>query len=839
MNTCYVFATQLIRARRSLQITVAVLLSGWAILSTSLGMGSTLTTTSKIASSIRESQLLTQNEEPEETMPNKPLEIWSAIEDGHRVTLSLADAHTLRLRVGAHGELGKDVSYAVIRKRWPKTDYKLTQETDHVRIETSALEIIVRSQPFALRVHDRKGRVLFQSGKRALSFGSGITVTHKLEQKESIYGMGEVGELFDRRGGKYTLYNTDDFSRNVRQNFYCQIPFAIHLNAAGTRAWGMFIDNPGRQTWDLGFTNPDTASYHLATGDLDLWLWFNGDIRETLRDWVELTGRMERPPLWGLGNQQSRWSYPTEKRVREIAAEFRRRRIPCDVLYLDIDYMNGYRVFTWHPQNFPNPEALLRDLHRDGFRVVTIVDPGVKIDPDYPVYKEFAQQPGFFCMDPATSQPFVGRVWPGETHFPDFTRPNVRERWGELQDQTLVAKGVDGIWNDMNEPHTFDAKEFPGHVLQYDFGRNRPHSEIHQIYGLTMAQASWEGFRRARPDDRPFIITRSGWAGVQRYALMWTGDNQSTWASMILDLQLNLSMGLSGIAFVGCDIGGFAFDCTPELYARWIEWGVFQPFCRTHSAKGTRDQEPWSFGSEVENIARKMIELRMQLLPYLYTVFVTAAETGAPINRPLVYEFPSDTNCRTIADQFLVGDAILVAPVLFSGADRRMVYFPAGKWVHWWTGATFTGPDYQIVEAPLGQPAVFVRAGSVIPMQESQQYVGEKQIHETALEVFPATEIHGLLVEDDGVSRAYLDGKERRTVFEGGMDEKHFRLTLRPEKTGYMPARKQWRIRVHGVSQKPQQVSVDGKSAPVLWHNELCEVVVPDSGKMTTVEIQF
>ncbi|MCX7626681.1 MAG: DUF5110 domain-containing protein [Candidatus Sumerlaeaceae bacterium] len=763
-------------------------------------------------------------------MAQCPQEVWSVVQDGRHISLEVASAHILRLRIRAPEERLRPQSYAVIRTKWSIPAYHLTQDMGFVRLETGELKVELRSQPLGLVVKDPSGRTLFETASRALRLeGQGTALLRRSSKGELTFGMGEVGETFDRSGGRYLLWNIDDFSRNPKQNFYCQIPFAIHVNPRNGEAFGVFIDNPGKQIWDLGKTRSSVFSYETVGGEFDLWLIFSRTLPAVLKDWADLTGHMERPPLWALGYHQCRWSYYPESRVRELAAEFRQRKIPCDALYLDIDYMDGYRVFTWHPQRFPEPDRLLSDLRKEGFKVVTIVDPGVKIDPKYEVYQNLLSKPGFFCLDPETSEPFVGTVWPGKTHFPDFTRPDVRQLWGKYQKEALLDRGVAGIWNDMNEPHIFEEKEFPGRVLHYDFGLMTPHTRVHQVYGLLMAAASHDGWRQAKPNVRPFIITRSGWAGVQRYALMWTGDNQSTWASMTLDLQLNLSMGLSGIPFVGCDIGGFAHDCYGELYARWIEWGVFQPFCRTHSAAGTSPQEPWSFGPAVESRARQMIELRMRLLPYLYTTFVEAAESGLPVNRPLILQYPTDTNCQRLADEFLLGDALLVAPVIEPAKDRRMLYLPAGGWYHWWTNSRFEGQNYYIVEAPPAQPPLFAKAGTVVPMQEVQQFVGEKPVRQTELHVFCDPVIAGHLVEDDGETLAYRSGEELRTSFSGKIENGTLEFVIHKPKGNYNPPRRQWVVVFHGLPHAPQVVHVNTRPAPFEWGNGLLRITIPDN----------
>lgn len=712
-------------------------------------------------------------------------ELLSLPVEAHRVILEAATPRMLRLTVAASREPERAPSYAVVPRRWPAVDVRTRAVRGGLtRISTGKLEITVGTAPFSLTVTDSSGRVLFEtaSAARAGKYTDpeagnppfewdeeGIVFSRRMAPGELVYGFGEVGETLDRAGHRFTLWNTDDLHHTPRQNFYCQIPFGISFvpdarssrpvgpttSARSSRAGrkghgvsstplihGAFIDNPGRVEMDLGRTTPGVARSRVRTGDFVLWLIFAESFPDLLEQWTGLVGRMERPPLWGLGYHQCRYSYYPERRVRRLASDFRRRRIPCDALYLDIHHMDRFRVFTWDAKRFPDPEGLIRDLAADGFRVVTIVDPGVKVDEEDEVFQSFHRRPGFFCRHAASADEedeltreqrrrvcaglppllteeliethetppmrgprtrdriFTGIVWPGAVHFPDFTRPDVRRLWGQWQQRRLLEAGVAGIWNDMNEPAVFDTAHhtFPDDVLHDDHGRQSPHPAVHQVYGLCMARASHEGFRRARPSERPFIITRSGWAGVQRYALCWTGGNHSTWASMPLDIQLNLSMGLTGIAMVGCDIGGFMYDGQAELFGRWIEWGVFQPFCRTHTSVDTLAQEPWSFGPEVEEVARRMIGLRMRLLPYLYTLFCEAAERGTPVNRPLVWHDPGDPAVHRMADQFLVGRDLLVAPILTPATEARLVYLPAGGWTHLLTGEHFEGGRRHVVE---------------------------------------------------------------------------------------------------------------------------------------------
>ncbi len=448
-----------------------------------------------------------------------------------------------------------------------------------------------------------------------------------------------------------------------------------------------------------------------------------------LARYTELTGRMSLPPRWALGYHQCRWSYYPDSWVRKLAQEFRARQMPCDAIWLDIDYMDGYRDFTWHPQRFPDPQGLLDALHQQGFRVVTILDPGVKQDPTYHVYQQGARA-GYFCTTP-DGQVFHGPVWPGMAAFPDFSRAEVRRWWGDLH-ATLLQVGVDGIWNDMNEPtltgHFAPELDVPRgstlapHVQHGSEGQSLPHLALHNAYGSLMAQAAHEALARLRPDTRPFVLTRSAYAGVQRYAALWTGDNSSRWEHLRLAMPMCLNISLSGVAFVGVDVGGFWGNSDAELLTRWMQLGALLPFYRNHSSAHTTHQEPWAFGEPFESINRQYLELRYRLLPYLSTLFYEAAMTGAPIMRPLLWHYLNDPTTWEIEDQFLLGRDLLAAPIYEPGSSARRLYLPTGEWASFWSGERFHGPAWIEARAPLDELPLFVRAGAFLPLGPIMQH---------------------------------------------------------------------------------------------------------------------
>ncbi len=561
-------------------------------------------------------------------------------------------------------------------------------------------------------------------------------------------------------------------------------------------------------------------------------------VSAVLERYTELTGRMRLPPLWALGYQQSRWSYTPDARVREVASEFRRRRIPCDVIHLDIHYMDGYRCFTWHPQRFPDPAGMIAHLHGQGFKVIPLIDCGIKSDRSYAVCKDGLAQK-VFCTFP-DGRLFHGPVWPGDCYFPDFTSPRVRAWWGE-QYRPLLAAGIDGVWNDMNEPTVFaPIPDTMPDCVRHDWdGRAADHARAHNVYGMQMARASAEGLAALRPDRRPFVITRSAWAGLQRFAMNWMGDNVSTWEHLRLTIPMIANLGLSGLAFTGPNTGGFARDCEPEMLARWLQLGVFTPFLRNHAALGTADQEPWVHGEPYESINRRSIELRYHLLPYLYTAFWQCSRTGLPMLRPLFIAWQDDPRTHTLDDEFMFGDALLVAPVTAAGATQRDVYLPAGAWYDWWKGQRYDGGQTIAVDAPLDRLPIFARAGSVVPGWPVMQFVGEQAVDVLTLHIFPG-DGQSVLYEDDGQSTAYQRGETRVTRFAQRQTNGGLTIERRCEGT-FAPAYGEVELVVHGVDTEPvRSFAADGRPLTgsqydAATHSVRCRAPLAQSYRMQVI----
>jgi alpha-glucosidase len=611
---------------------------------------------------------------------------------------------------------------------------------------------------------------------------------------ERFFACGERTSGLEKTGSHQVFWNIDPPAGHTASfnNLYTSIPFVLSLSEG--RSHGLLFDSTGRVEIDLAKADPARVVYEAAGGDLVFYVVAGPSPREVLDRYTALTGRTPMPPVWALGNQQSRWSYMSADELRAIAAEFRARSIPCDVLYLDIDYMDGYRVFTWDAERFPDPAGLIAELGEQGFRVVTIVDPGVKVDMSYPLYTE-GRERGYFCLTHDGAE-YNNDVWPGLCAFPDFTDPAVRSWWG-ARHAGLLDAGVAGVWCDMNEPALFVPRQstMPGDVVHPGGGRPRWHAEVHNAYGSHMAAATREGLERLRPERRPFVVSRAGYAGLQRHALQWTGDNSSWWEHLWMGMPQLQNLGLSGVAWCGVDIGGFFGDCDGELLARWTEFGAFQPFCRNHSALGTVAQEPWAFGEPWESVCRDMLRLRMRLVPYLYTLFEECHRTGAPVLRPLLFEYPDDPVTYSADDQFLVGDALLVAPITRPGIEHRHVYLPAGTWCHWWTGERFKGPAHILAHAPLGRPALFARANVPVPLGDPVDHTGLPSSLTWLVHAAPGA----------GESSLYEDAGDgygpccRRTAHVESGEDGSVRFSLSARSGSYVPSRSSVVINVVGA----------------------------------------
>jgi alpha-glucosidase len=747
------------------------------------------------------------------------------------VQLTVLAPDLVRVRVSPTGRFSAPFSYAIAKKddEWsatpqPSVECSVEETEETLIIRTSKLHIHIAKAHLHLAWLDPDGMVIHADAAGAGWKDDKLYHWKHMPIDEHIYGLGEKTLPLDKRGLATEMWNTDPASYDPGDDpIYSNIPFYLGLNAG--RGYGIFYDHTAWSRFDFGAQTPGIARFEaetvprpetaLAGDELRYYFMYGPKLSTVLERYTELTGRMAMPPVWALGYHQNRWSYIPEARVRKIAAEFRQRRIPCDAIHLDIDYMDGFRCFTWNEERFPDPGQLIADLHAEGFKVVTMIDPGIKVDPSYWVYTDGLEQ-GAFCKYP-DGRPFSGPVWPGNCTFPDFTSARVRAWWGDLY-RGLIDLGVDGFWNDMNEPAVFGigTTTFADAVQHEWEGRGAGHREAHNAYGMQMARATVQGLRKLRPDERPLVISRSVWAGSQRYNMHWLGDNRSNWPSLRNVMPLVLNMGLAGLAFTGPDTGGFTGTPDGELLARWNQMSAFMPFFRNHTAKGTRDQEPWALDADCERISRRYIELRYRLLPYHYTAFWQSSQSGMPIARPLFLVFQEEPYTWDLEDQYLYGDAFLVAPIVEPGGTSRQVYIPRGRWYDFGEDTLTAGPQIARLEAPLDRMPLLVRAGSIVPAWPLMQHTGEQQVDTLTLHVYPGN-AESTLYEDDGHTWAFQAGDYRLTHLR---TETHWAqgstwpLWTHIERTTeglFTPSYQSIRVVLHTLAAVPQQILVDGE----------------------------
>lgn len=744
------------------------------------------------------------------------------LSSGARVRVAFTTPDVVRVRMNPGGRFDADVSYA-IEGAPPRAKAVLAKgrATSELRSANGTRVVVKHAPELAISIFDSSGRlVVADDPSRPMAFNArdgAIETSMRRDDYELYYGFGEKTFPLSRHQQAMVMWNADvpDYPAGHDPS-YQAIPFFIALHEG--RSYGLFFNNTWRSWFDMGKLDPHRYSFGAKGGELDYYVFTGGEERSpagVLRDYTALTGRGALPPLWALGYHQSRWSYMNQEKVLDIAREFRQRRIPADVLYLDIDHMDGFRVFTWNQKTFPEPKKMLDSLHAQGFRAVTIVDPGIKLDPQFPIY-ESGRAGNHYVKRPDGSE-LHAKVWPGICAFPDFTAPAARAWFSSLY-QSALDLGVDGFWNDMNEPGVFPPDDFKGPEIplgphrtfpldaRHD-GDGRPgsHAQYHNVYGMQMARASFEGLRKLRPGKRPMVLTRAGFAGVQRYAAVWTGDNSPTWESLGLTIPMLANLSVSGVPFVGADVGGFMGSPSAELHARWMQAASLTPYFRTHSNDVSAPREPWAFGPEYERINRAAIELRYQLLPYLYTLFEENERTGAPPMRPLWFDYPGDARASLVDDQFLLGADLLVAPVLKEGQVSREVYFPKGSdWIDWWSGRRHKGGTQAKIAAPLDRLPLFVRAGAVVPLAAVAQHTGEMKDVPLTLLVATGAGGSGRVFQDAGDGYGYREGQSRTIT--ASQDKQGVRLDI-PHQAGYQRV---GAIEFIGLAARPAAVRIDG-----------------------------
>jgi alpha-glucosidase len=770
----------------------------------------------------------------------------------------------VRIRASRTGVLPEDASWAVLPEA-RSAMVAVTQDSDAkvAAFHTASLRVLVDRTTGLFRLLDLAGNVLQQDTEPMQFLGNGFRLAQTMPVDEHYFGLGDKTGAFDHRDEAFRMWNTDAYGWQASTDpIYKSIPFYLTYRAGVSL--GVLIDDTWPCSFDFGKTLGDTFQYRAEGGSIDIYLVYGPSAKQVLAGYAWLTGLTPLPPLWALGFQQSRYSYMSQSEVLQIADRLRKDKIPSDAIYLDIDYQEKNRPFTVNPQEFPDMPGLFATLHHNNFHVVAITDLHIA---DLPGQSYAPFDSGVagdnFVKNPDGSL-YVGPVWPGPSVFPDFTQQKTRAWWGTLYTY-FDHIGIDGFWNDMNEPSVFNTlKTIPNDVVHRInepgfVSRTATHREIHDVYGMENSRATYDGQLALRPDVRPFVLTRASYAGGQRYAATWTGDNSATWDHLRLATSMLKNLGLSGFSLAGADVGGYIGTPSPELLTKWIEIAAFQPIDRDHAEKGTGPHELWANGAAQEETRRRFIEERYKLLPYLYTVMEQNTRTGLPLLRPIFLEFPDAAPDRHPIDidfnaggEFMVGpDLLVAAPPFPDKVNDYEAELPSVGWYDFWTGdriqagrATVAAGGLQpeaakgavlstiSIHPELDTLPVFVRPGAILPLEPLTQSTAERPKGSLTLRIFPGPDCKGDLYQDDGTSFAYKNGDFLRMSFTCKVSSNHDRLTIHIGKhEGRYPAWwKQIEVEVNGITKNPSSVAVDGKNAPFNAGKSSVIIPVTDDG---------
>lgn len=668
----------------------------------------------------------------------------------------------LRIQV-SRDNIFDEFSYSVVMSPECNTEDSLSDDEEAILLASGEITLKVHKNPFGLAFLNKKNELLNSDiPSSGIQFLNGSCYVYKQTfSGEKFIGLGEKTGPFNKAGRAYSNWNTDAPSYGIYEDpLYTSIPFYIGIH--DSLIYGIYVDNTYKTDFSFGADSLNPGFFVCHGGEMDYFFISGESIADVVNSYTALTGRMQMPPMWSLGLHQSRWSYYPDSEVINIARTFREKKFPADAMTLDIHYMEDYKLFTWNKKLFPNPSKMISELKDLGFRTTAILDPGIKIEKGYQAYESGLNEDIFVKSSDGKTR-YRAQVWPGWCNFPDFTNPKARNWWSENL-KVLADDGVSGYWNDMNEPADWSKMFDP--LARHDFeGNLSTHLGAHNVYGMQMARASYEGAVK-HLNERPFVLSRAGFAGIQRYSAIWTGDNVSSDAHMLLGVRLINNIGLSGVPFCGMDIPGFSGGglLDNELYARFVSIGAFSPFFRIHAARNTRAQEPWAFGEWVEETAKEYTEIRYQLLPYIYSCFYESTQNGMPVQRSLgfVNAFDPLIFDERYENQYYFGPSILVAPVI-STQNFTKLYFPEEGYYDFFTDVFYPHKGEFIVESTNSKPKsklpVFVKAGAIIPMQKIIQSTADNPGDTLMVHIyFGRDENSFVYYEDDGISFDYKNG---------------------------------------------------------------------------------
>lgn len=675
--------------------------------------------------------------------------------------LTVYNETTIRVQVSLKDKFSPN-PYSVIASP-EEVKFSWEEKIDHYVLKTKKIELILEKDNFRLIFKNSSGTILSEDAELFGIHWQGTAVScyKKLQQWEKFIGLGEKTGGLNRYGQTYTNWNTDHFGYGTNADpLYLSLPFYIGLHH--DNCYGIFFDNSHKSTFNFGAGNNRFSYFTAEDGDLDYYFIHEKNVGGIISAYTTLTGKTPMPPKWALGYQQCRYSYYPDKEVIRLAKTFREKEIPADTIYLDIHHMEECKVFTFDKKRFEKPTELIKHIKDLGFKVVVILDPGIKVDEDYLPYTEGNEQQLFIKYPDGKN--YEGQVWPGWCAFPDFTKPETRDWWAEKLNFYLQA-GVDGFWTDMNEPATW-GQTIPD-LVQFNYeGQIASHKKSRNVYGLQMARSTNNGLANYHQGKRPFVLTRSGFAGIQRYAAVWTGDNVASDEHMLAGVRLVNSLGLGGISFAGYDIGGFVGNTQPKLFARWIALATFCPLFRAHTMINSNASEPWAFGEEVEQISKNYIRLRYKLLPLIYTAFYKSYESGIPLSKSLSidYSFDDKVYHGAYENQYLFCEHLLVSAVE-SYKEITKIYLPEGTWYHFFTGEKLDGNQELLWECPIEYLPVFVKAGAILPMQSVKTHTEDVKDGQINIHIYKGMGLsEQLIYEDDGKSTAYQKSSFSKTL---------------------------------------------------------------------------
>ncbi len=788
--------------------------------------------------------------------------------DGSKLSLDIKSSSVIKIWFDPAGKFTRsNESFAVVNESLEDVGtINVNNEPSCYEIYTSKLRIRLNKNPMQLQIFDKWQKLVFSDFKDIghVSDSTAKKAYKILRKDEQFFGLGEKTGPLDRRGKSYKMWNSDRPCYSTTEDpLYKSIPFFM-----SSYRYGIFLDNTYKTEFKFGTESDEYYSFEAPDGEFIYYFIFGKDYKEIMQQYIAMTGKPIMPPKWALGFSQCRGLYTKEDQALEIAAEFRRRQIPCDIIYQDIGWTQWLQDFNWREGNYKNPKSMLSKLKEQGFKMILSQDPVIS-QANKKQWSE-ADKLGYLVKDVRTGKSYdMPWPWGGNCGVVDFTIPEVADWWGKYQQKPLTD-GASGFWTDMGEPAWSNEEDLDRLNMKHHLGM---HSEIHNVYGLTWDKVVKEQFEKHNPNKRVFQMTRAAYAGLQRYTFGWTGDSGNGndvlegWGQLQNQVAVGISAGLGGIPFWTTDISGYCGDITDypamaELYTRWMQFGVFNPLSRAHH-EGDNAAEPWMFGEVAEKNSKAAIELKYQLFPYLYTYARIAHNTGLPINRGLFMEYPNDEEAVKINDQFLFGEELLVAPVLKKGERVKRVYLPDGEWIDFNDKKTvYLGGQTVAYRAPLNTIPVFVKKGSIVPQMPVMQYIHQKKDYPLFIHIFPNYEDESAsfeLYEDDGEDLGYLKDVYSKTQFVCTTLSDSFSTDIIPVDKGFRQSDKRNIILKYHLDNKPNTVLVGGvnvtdvgelsilnnmdsdvSSVGWSWNEDTkeCWVKIPDNRKTVNVVVR-